>query len=396
MMQESLDPIDDIWDIADSIVYGHVLDQLKRLPDKCVNLVVTSPPYYGKMWYKTEPVIWDDDPNCNHKWDKGKRVLRYGKSKASTIRHKGTDKHAETQVELEYALCSWCGAFKGELGQELDYRDFVRHLYQVFMEVKRVLKDDGQFWLNMGDSYAGSGGWGKHILHPDRGTIDTSTKRDRFPTILTGQDYQDKCLMMIPTRLVEQMIDDGGWILRNMNIWHIPNKKPSSAQDRLSNKYEFLFLLTKKKHYTSYLDAIKIPSETYIEDKRSQVGKRIIYDGKSKKTSTYLPSQQYANPGDVWTFPSATLSLGHFASFPESLIERTILFGSKKGDIVFDPFIGSGTVAIVSKKLQRHYVGIELNPEYIEIAKQRFAMKGNLQVMHGKNVKQLFRRKKKQ
>lgn len=403
MLKESLEPIIDISDVTDTILLGHVLRQLKRLPDKSVQLVITSPPYYGKMWYKTEPVVWLLPENTKyieqceeegHRWEKGKRTLSYGKSKSSTIRSDG-EKWEEQREVIEYAHCARCQAWKGELGQEPNYWNFVDHLYQIFMEVYRVLKDDGIFFLNIGDSFCGSGGWGKKTLKKKGDTIEDATDQARFPTILTDQDYQDKCMMLVPERIVMKLVDKGNWILRNKIVWHIRNKKPESCRDRFSQKYEPIFMFTKKKNYSSSLDAVKIPSETFIKDKRSRIGERIEYDGKSVKTSTYLPSQQFANPGDVWDFTTANLSLSHFATYPIPLIERMVLFGSKEGQLVLDPFMGSGTTAIAAKKLGRHYLGIELNPDFIHIAKQRFASKGNLQSMHGKNVSKLFKKKKK-
>jgi len=455
-------PITDIWSVADTILHGHAMQQLERLPNKSVHLVVTSPPFYGKQYYETEPQIWGGDPDCEHHWEVYRKFISHGKSKSSTIRHAGKDKHIEKIKEVEHATCVKCSAWKGELGQEPTYLMFIDHLYEIFMEVKRVLRDDGQLWIEIGDSYSGSGGWGTKKLvggWPEHNKeTGKASKTPRFPSVLAKQDYPKKSLMFVPTRLAEKLIDDGGWICRNAGIWVSPNRMSTSAQDRLKNMYSFFFTFTKKGKYYSDLESIKIPSVTYQTDPRSQKGERIEYDGKSKETSTYIPSGVYVNPGDVYNHPCASLSEGHFATFPPSLIVDPIKFGSPKyvckqcgepkrkifesqtlerhelpkdnpayrpkryekkhsqgeryrlrefvgytdcgcgagyrAGIILDPFCGAGTVPIVAKKLGRHYIGIELNPEYIEIAKRRFKDPKHVQSMHGKNIRKLFRKKK--
>ena len=393
------EPITNIWDIKDTILQGHVLEQLRRLPDKSVQLVITSPPFYGKQFYETEPQIWDADPDCDHKWEVYRKFISHGKSKSSTIRHAGKDKHIEQVKEVEHAKCKLCPAWRGELGQEPTYKMFINHLFEIFMEVKRVLRDDGQLWLEIGDSYSGSGGWGTKILSggwPEHNKEDgKASKTPRFPSVLAKQNYPKKSLMFVPTRLAEKLIDDGGWICRNAGVWVSPNRMSTSAKDRLKNMYSFFFTFTKKGKYYSDLEAVKILSKTYQTDSRSQKGDRIIYDGKSKETSTYIPSREFVNPGDVYYHPCASLSSAHFATFPESLIVDPIKFGSKKGDLVLDPFMGASTTAIVARKLERHYIGIELNPKYIEISKERFKDPKHAQAMFGKNVKKFFRKKKK-
>jgi len=379
-------------EIIDSIIQGHVLQALDAFPSNSVDLVVTSPPYYGKRFYNTQPQIWGEDKLCNHKWKWDIRKVRHGKSEWSTIRHKGADKHTEQVQEVKYATCEHCKAWLGELGQEPKYEMFIENLFQIFMEIGRILKPKGQLWINLGDTYYGSGGWGKHKLTGKGDTLTKRSKQTRFQTILSGKDYKHKCLMLIPTRLAEKLIDDGGFYLRNLNIWHSTNRMPESCKDRFTNRYEFFMFFTKQKKYYSNLDSVKVPSKTYPIDKRSQKGKRIQYEGKSQKTSEWMPSPELVNCGDVWTFPSASYGDQHFATYPEALIERPIKFGCPKNGIVLDPFLGSGTTAIVAKKHGRRFIGIELNSEYVEQARARFQLKENLQFMHGKNIKKLFQR----
>lgn len=261
------------------ILAGDALTALSRLPDASVQCVVTSPPYWG---------------------------LR--------------DYNRPEQIGLEPSLPQFLG-----------------RLTAVFREVRRVLREDGVLWLNIGDGYtSGNRGW----RAPDKkNPARAMNVRPDTPAGLKPKD-----LLGIPWRLAFALQDDG-WYLRADIIWNKPNAMPESVKDRPTRAHEYLFLLTKKEQYYYDRTAILEPG------------------GRNKRT--------------VWDINTQGFSGAHFATFPPRLVEPCILSATKPGDLVLDPFFGSGTVGAVAHKLQRRYIGIELNPQYIALATARLAADGH-------------------
>jgi DNA modification methylase len=241
------------------IINGNALDELKKLPDESVDCVITSPPYYGLRSYKGAETIWGGDPKCEHNFSNSNAYfdnLRYrGGGKTSV----GNNKKREIFVgpEVNHAFCEKCGAWYGQLGLEPTYQMYLDHLLMVTRELKRVLKETGTLFWNMGDSYASEGCPSRHKGYSDpkwpkarNGSFDEPTA---YP-----QGIKPKSLMMIPERFAIGMIDQG-WILRNKIIWFKPNGIPSSVKDRFSNKWEYIFFFVQSKKYYFDLDAVRKP-----------------------------------------------------------------------------------------------------------------------------------------
>lgn len=219
----------------------------------------------------------------------------------------------------------------GQIGLEVSLDQFLDRLVAVFSQVKRVLRDDGVLWLNIGDAYT-SGDRGYRA--PDRKhPIRAMAFRPPTPDGLKPKD-----LIGIPWRLALALQRDG-WYLRADVIWHKPNCMPESVKDRPTRAHEYVFLLTKSEHYA--------------------------YDHRSVR------EHNGRNRRSVWSIPTQAFKGAHFATFPPALIEPCILSASRPGDFILDPFFGSGTMGVVASELGRRYVGIELNPEYIRMATQR-------------------------
>lgn len=219
----------------------------------------------------------------------------------------------------------------GQIGLDESLPQFINRLVAVFAEVRRVLKDDGTLWLNIGDGYtSGNRGW----RAPD--------KKNRARAMSTRPDTPDglkpKDLLGIPWRLALRLQEDG-WYLRGDIIWHKPNAQPESVKDRPTRAHEYLFLLSKNERY--YYDHAAILEE----------------NGRNRRS--------------VWNINTQPSSIDHFAVFPTKLIMPCVLASTRPGDYVLDPFFGSGTVGVVCEQTRRHYIGIELHPAYARLAAER-------------------------
>ncbi len=219
------------------IYQGHALEILKQLPDQSVDMCFTSPPYYGLRDYGEETkTIWDEDPNCKHKWIKHIRKPTGGKgSKCANVGANKNDFANMRDHDVKSDFCIKCNAWFGALGLEPDYNSYIKHLLQIFKEVKRVLKDTGSFYLNIGDTYGGFQG-------KNAGWPDSKTKAD-LPTMRKPKSFS-KCLMGIPERVMFGLIDVG-FVLRNKIIWHKLNSMPSPVLDRYTCSFEYLYFFTK-------------------------------------------------------------------------------------------------------------------------------------------------------
>lgn len=255
----------------------------------------------------------------------------------------------------------------GQLGSEDSPAAFVAGLVDVIREVHRVLADDGTLWLNLGDSYStkqrgSDNGWDKSRLsNPGR-----VQKMQRAAMRRRDFDRPEKNLLGIPWRVAFALQDDG-WILRNEIIWHKTNAMPESVTDRLSGRHEHLFLLTKSASYEFDLDAIREPQDTRGARHEGRSGYRDDHPSKGGYATRALhPGGR--NPGDVWAIPTTPFPGSHFATFPLELPERCIQAGSAAGDVVLDPFSGSGTTGLAATRHGRRYVGIELKQEYLDLS----------------------------
>lgn len=275
-----------------------------------------------------------------------------------------------------------------QIGLEETPELFVEKLVQVFTEVKRILKPEGTLWLNLGDSYSGSGkGPAGNLQYNENGQISQSS----------GKTYglKPKDLIGIPW-MVAFALRSSGWYLRQDIIWAKPNPMPESVTDRCTKSHEYIFLMSKNKKYYYDADAIKEKAVT-VEDRPSGVARNRLYDYDSKENNNpkaYRKREKqngesavdtklrghsgccgvesdFRNKRSVWTVTTKSFSGAHFATFPEDLIVDCIKAGCPENGIVLDPFMGAGTTGLVAKKLNRNYIGFELNPEYIKIAEKR-------------------------
>jgi DNA modification methylase len=245
--------------------------------------------------------------------------------------------------------------------------EYVQKLVEVFREVKRVLRDDGTLWLNLGDSYSGSG------KGPAGNLGKTHNEREMTHTHVSGKvpdGLKPKDLIGIPWMVAFALRNDG-WYLRQDIIWHKPSTMPESVTDRCTKAHEYIFLLSKSKTY--YYDA-----ESIKEPVKQDWGTRDRTNGKYHNTGTGLnphtglqKSYEKANKRSVWSVTTKPFHGAHFATFPPDLIEPCVIAGSPEGGIVLDPFFGSGTTGLVAMRNNRKYLGCELNSEYISIANER-------------------------
>ena len=317
------------------VLVGDAIEKLRELDDKSVQMCCTSPPYYG---------------------------LR------------------------DYGMA-------GQIGLESTPAEYIEKVVAVFDEVWRVLRDDGTLWVNLGDTYATGGGavgrcpgggeQGERFLR--QGMINTPP--NRMP--LDG--FKPKDLMMIPARVAIDL-QDAGWYLRSDIIWQKSNCMPESVKDRPTSAHEHIFLFAKSVKYWYDADAIAEPMSQEEATRRlreRREGQGAVYEiarngasGKVFGSNSCITNKSargegavdgFRNARNVWTIPSQPSTENHYASFPEELPRRCILAGCPIGGTVLDPFLGTGTVLAVAKQLGRKGIGIDLNPNYCEIARKRIA-----------------------
>lgn len=281
---------------------------------------------------------------------------------------------------------------ENQLGLEETPEEYVSNIVTVFEEVRRVLKPDGTLWLNLGDSYAGSTMTGGNNGINSQGGADGYKHKRQFKkpnSNIVSSGLKPKDLVGIPW-MVAFALRANGWYLRQDLIWHKKNPMPESVTDRCTKSHEYIFLMSKSQKYYYDAEAIKQPlTESSIsrlsQDIQHQNGsdrvpgktngrmKAVRANGRGgyeKEKDIPLPEAK-ANKRSVWTVTTKPFSEAHFATFPEKLIIDCIKAGCPENGIVLDPFMGAGTTALVARKLNRNYIGFEINPEYIKIAEKR-------------------------
>jgi len=355
---------------TNKIYCGNTLDVLKTFPDESINCCVTSPPYWALRDYGTDGVVWDGDPDCEHDFELETKITNNAVSNNSTL-HDGkgvveTEKIKQMNNKSQVGFCNKCGAWKGQLGLEPDFNLYIKHLCDIFDEVKRVLRKDGTCWVNLGDTYGGTG---------DKGEC----KDPKYPEGRNGQQkalnrtVMQKSLCNIPSRFSIEM-QNRGWIMRNKIIWHKPNCMPSSVTDRFTVDFEEIFFFVKNKKYWfeqqfEDLQAPIIAKRT--KNPNDSVGSGFGNGNGSSHHAFGSPNENGRNKRTVWKIPTQPFPDAHFAVFPEKLVETPIKAGCPKDGVVLDPFMGSGTVALKALKENRRFVGIEINPKYIDMANER-------------------------
>jgi DNA modification methylase len=312
-----------------TIHHGDCLEILPTLEPQSINCCVTSPPYWGLRDYGVE----------------------------------------------------------GQLGLESTPEEYVEKLVEVFREVKRVLRDDGTLWLNLGDSYASN--QSNNGDYSEKSTLagftNPNTKgrqaQEKSNPKRLNHGLKTKDLVGIPWRVAFALQADG-WYLRQDIIWHKPNPMPESVKDRCTKAHEYIFLFTKSPKYYYDMDAIREDSVTPADgrgstEKRKADGHPTRYGMANRDAErtwsmpSLAPNPKGRNKRSVWTVTTKPFKGAHFATFPPDLIEPCILAGCPKGGIVLDPFGGAGTTALVAQRNGRKAIACELNPEYSEIAAER-------------------------
>mgnify|MGYP003123765870 CR=1 FL=1 len=307
--------------LTNRTLYGDCRETLKELPDQSINTCITSPPYWGLRDYQE----------------------------------------------------------KEQLGLEDTPDKFVENLVAVFREVKRVLRDDGTVWLNLGDTYSShkdckstAQTLAKGMQSEQAHVIEKGKSVTRDTKKLKAAGLKNKDLVGIPWRVAFALQADG-WYLRQDIIWSKPNPMPESVKDRCTKSHEYIFLLSKNAKYYYDNEAIKIPVKNDWGTRDRTNGKYHNEGSGLAPHSGLEKSYEIANKRSVWTVTTKPFKGAHFAVFPPDLIEPCVLAGCPKGGVVLDPFMGSGTTGMVAQELGRRWIGCELNPEYINLQKNRTA-----------------------
>lgn len=319
MTQAILNSPKNVAVFTNRIICGDALKVLRRIPDESIDCVVTSPPYWA--------------------------LRDYGAA--------------------------------GQIGLESTIDEYLEKLLAVFDQIRRVLKSAGSCWVNFGDTYANKVKGG-HQNKPQHNIYDSLTKRAVFPKLKTALKIPPKSLCLIPARFAVRMIEQG-WILRNEIIWHKPNAMPQSVKDRFTIDYEkvFFFVKNRKYFFRQQFEPLTDPKRTsrpvFKPDRQYKYDllpwSAVKKESLEKSRAGMLKKGR--NARCVWTIGTTNFSGNHYAAYPAKLIETPIKAGCPVGGIVLDPFMGSGTTALAAKKLGRNYAGIELNPQYVKLARRR-------------------------
>ena len=308
--------------MKDTILFGDCLETLKQFDEK-PRCCITSPPYYGLRDY---------------------------------------------------------GGEDNQIGQEESPEEYIQNLVKVFREVRNLLTEDGTLWLNIGDSYYNyRPGKGQSLVKQTvaNSKQDLPDKCARRGNKLDG--LKEKDLIGIPWMLAFALRADGGYLRQDI-IWHKPNPMPESVRDRCTKSHEYIFLLSKNKNYYYDNDAIKEPAKDWGTRDRSN-GKYHNEGSGLTPHSGLTKSYSKRNKRSVWSINKKPYKGAHFATYPEELITPCIKAGSDKGDIILDPFMGSGTTAVVAKDLGRYYIGCELHDDYGELIKKRLGLYASLRTV---------------
>jgi site-specific DNA-methyltransferase (cytosine-N4-specific) len=351
-------------DDTDFTLYvGDVREVLATMPAESVHCVVTSPPYWGLRDYGTG--LWDGgDPDCDHTRPPGGTGAdpKYGANR-------GNAGGAPTPMG---DTCVYCGARRvdQQLGLEPTPDAYVQNMVEVFREVRRVLRRDGTCWLNLGDSYNANVGAGFNA-NARIGQQDTRVASGLPPKNLLGMPWR-----------VAFALQADGWYLRSDIIWAKPNPMPESVTDRPTKAHEYLFLLTRSPRYFYDADAIreKVDQPTRYAGtfRHGKYVNNSTYNnsgslGPGEEVYTELDGHTGRNRRSVWEIATEPYPAAHFATFPQALVEPCVKAGCPEGGTILDPFMGSGTTALVARKHGRRSIGIELNLEYADLAARRLS-----------------------
>lgn len=330
-----------------NILVGDVRARLRDLPDEFVHCVVTSPPYWGLRDYGVEPQIWGGDLACDHQWDSLRSFTRNGQTGGTSspkVAIKGKD-NFQTFAPTTSHFCAKCNAWRGSLGLEPTLELYVEHIVEVFREVRRVLRNDGILWLNIGDSYSRAGETNvpqtknapvAYPNHAKDGSSDGVTGRGARPGS-RQRGPKPKDLMLVPFEVARALRNDG-WYLRSDVIWYRPNQMPESIQDRPTSSYEHIFMFAKSRAYYFDQEAVRrdpAPSNNgtcNAPPLDGYTGGRMLDGNRTKSTRRKYEQIIGGNIRNVWLINTEPFALAHFATFPTKLAETCIKAGtSDKG-----------------------------------------------------------------
>lgn len=392
------------------LLRGDCRETLATLEPGSVQCVATSPPYYGLRSYGTPDLVWGGkslsgtvcpcgggsmhraSPRCAHAhdWEDLGARTKGGVGQNKTLKGNSAESRAAIDGQQVVPLGSMCpcGAWLGSLGLEPTPELFVEHLVEVFRGVRRVLADTGCLWLNLGDSYSGSGNGSND--HRENGS-SLSKDDQKYMGQRPGRSLPAKNLMMMPSRLAMALQADG-WILRSMIPWLKRSAMPESVTDRPSTSTEYVFLLSKRPRYFFDSDAVRVagaePDRVRRQEHIGGANGHTVRHGEQGIINGTLPSRNRRN-GDWWMeswqglltddegdplafiVNPAGFAGAHFATWPPKLVEPMIKAGSRPGDTVLDPFAGAGTTLLVADRLGRNAIGCELSSDYGELASTR-------------------------
>jgi DNA modification methylase len=329
------------------VLIGDCVESMKKLPDESVDMCVTSPPYWGLRDYGGNGKVWGGDPSCSHDWEGYTRPSENTRNNDNSLQLKSAYWEPQDQ-----AFCKHCDAWFGQLGLEPTPQQFVKNMVEVFEEVRRILKPHGTLWLNLGDSYCGTGHKGtdmKDKKHPEGRNGQVVAVNNKI------EGLKRKDLVGIPWR-VAFALQEAGWYLRQDIIWAKPNCMPEPVKDRCTKSHEYLFLLSKKDSYFFDHEAIKEASADH-----EKTAARYTQPFGGIKNETLLETDQVhirpigmrefsgkRNKRSVWTVNPKPFREAHFAVYPPELIEPCILAGSSAHGCCAD--CGVPYVRVVEKK----------------------------------------------
>ncbi len=415
--------------LAPLILQGHVIDRLRELPDDSIQCVVTSPPYWGMRGYLTEAQVWGGDPDHAHEWSEtAPRRARSDRDQGhnSAYRRGGHlewnnhenavargDARAGSPENFEArggAECA-CGAWKGELGCEPTPERFVEDLARVFEEVRRVLKDDGTCWVNLGSTYATHPAG---LVGPKRWAKSTMGVRHHLGTEQSGAfdkrapGWKRKELIPIPWLFGLAMHEAGWWLRSDVQWWKL-NGKHENVEDRPFRAHEYITMYTKTADPYYNEEAMRQP---YVPSTIREIGiayrsesKKVTVDGKEyslydragaedpsdlkRRTIKSLAERGGSMLPDVWYMSTGNGEGRHVAVYPETLPELCITASTRPGDLVLDPFAGSGTTLVVARRLGRPSIGIELSPESAAFAREKLERPQGTATVHHPSQRRL-------
>jgi site-specific DNA-methyltransferase (adenine-specific) len=329
--------------IRNEIANLDCIEYMKTLPDRSINCIITSPPYWSQRDYGIEPSVWGGDLLCKHEWNTEisvHRNLAPSKQSANSIFHDPHNEEKRISDKIKSGFCSKCGAWLGVLGLEPDFNMYIKNLIIVFEHAKRILKNDGCLFVNIGDkafskTYSNRNG-------KDR-NVSSVPEIERITELKNSNEYKEKCYIDLPFRFSLSMID-AGWIKRNTIIWKKTNNMPDSVKDRFTIDFEYVFFFTKNKNYYFEQQFIKANPESikrqrrgrkkgkYAIDCYSEMGVNTIcsksrdnigYEGIEAVINNHLGR----NMGSVWNIATAGIRESHYAVFPEKLVLPLLLSG---------------------------------------------------------------------